>query len=326
MSNDKILNKVTKITSPAGQVGVTTLANYMAMLFADKGYLTAVIELNRYYSSTPYIQDNVELHKEKSLSVAIESNDEAKIIDSFIQSKHHDNLFTLSLRVNNEIHDLHKYGIGQIEKIIRISRGRFDKIFIDAPMNYLDNGFFASIHARPDQTFIVMDENIANWQALKKYDVFLSSIKTQYKKVHMVVNKHHGILKSEFYKEIAKDMGPLGFEDVITIPYMPEIIRSNNDGIILADQLAVRKKDRYLTDALDLMVKNIEKKPEVTKEKKNVFKNMFGKKKKDEKSSIEDTVAKEADSYDTQRSKLQESLKKMKTKKSKKTATTSVEE
>ncbi len=280
MINSRIMNKVTKVTSPVGQVGKTTLATNLALMFAEKGYLTAVIELDRYSGTSPYLHGTVEIMKEKSLKNAIETSDEHEIMDNFLQSPHHENLFSMSLRVSNEVHDLHKFAMGQITRTLQIARNKFDKIFIDVPMNYLDNGFFASINFKPDQTLLVMDENIANWQDVKLYDLFLKSIKSNYRRVIPIVNGYQEILPKAFIDELEKDLEIMKFDEIHTIPYMKAMIKYGNEGQLMADMTPSSKAERKYMKSMEGIVKTIElgKEWEKAGKKKGKF-GLFGKKK-----------------------------------------------
>lgn len=245
---NKILHKITKITSPLGQTGKTSLANNLALRFAQAGYLTAVIELDRYTGTSPYLNNTVMNTPERSLKKAMETSDEHAILQCFMHSEHHENLFFLSLRVKDEIHDLHRFSMAQIEKILRISRNRFDKIFIDVPMNYLDNGYFAALHFSPHQTLIVMDENVVGWHRLKQYDQFLKSIKTGYQRTALVINKQMEILPEAFINGISADLEIIRPEERFALPFLREMITAGNRGILLGDMSPASKtEDGYMT-------------------------------------------------------------------------------
>lgn len=254
---NKILHKITKVTSPLGQTGKTTLANNLALRFAQAGYLTAVIELDRYTGTSPYLNNTVLASPERSLKRAMDTADEQVILHSFMHSEQHENLFFLSLRIKDEIHDLHRFSMAQIEKILRIARNKFDKIFIDAPMNYLDNGYFAALHFGPHQTLVVLDENIIGWHRLKQYDLFLKSIKTGYQRTALVVNKRMAILPDTLMNSLAADFTMIRPEQRFELPFLREMIQAGNDGILLSDMTAGNKAEKQFVEALDAIEKYI---------------------------------------------------------------------
>ncbi len=282
---NKILHKITKITSPLGQTGKTSLANNLALRFAQGGYLTAVIELDRYTGTSPYLNNTVTASPERSLKKAMETSDEQAIINCFMHSEQHENLFFLSLRIKDEIHDLHRFSMGQIEKILRIARNKFDKVFIDAPMNYLDNGYFAALHFAPHQTLVVLDENIIGWHRLKQYDLFLKSIKTGYQRTALVVNKRMEILPESFMKGMAADLTMIRPEQRFELPFLREVIQSGNEGILLGDMNPTNKAEKQFLmglEAIEAFILNGTENPKVdekTVKEKKKFLNLFGKRK-----------------------------------------------
>lgn len=278
---NRILNKITKITSPMGQTGKTTLANNLALRFAQSGYLTAVIELDRYTGASPYLNNTVAATPDRSLKKAMELPDEQGILHSFMHSEQHENLFFLSLRIKDEIHDLHRFSMAQIEKILRIARNRFDKVFIDVPMNYLDNGYFAALHFGPHQTLVVLDENIIGWHRLKQYDLFLKSIKTSYQRTALVVNKRSAILPDELMDSLMADLTTLRPERRFELPYLREMITACNEGVLLSDMTAGNKSEKQLLSGIDAIERYIlggAGSPETGQEKSGGFFKRFSKK------------------------------------------------
>lgn len=282
---NKILHKITKVTSPLGQTGKTSLANNLALRFAQAGYLTAVVELDRYTGASPYMNNTVMASPERSLKKAMETSDEQAIIHCFMHSENHENLFFLSLRVKDEIHDLHRFSMAQIEKILRIARNKFDKVFIDVPMNYLDNGYFAALHFGPHQTLVVMDENVIGWHRLKQYDLFLKSIKTGYQRTALVVNKRLEILPESFMNSVSADLAMIRPEQRFELPFLREMIESGNTGVLLGDMSAANKLEKQYMAGLGAIEKFILREEEALqgaspagREKKS-FLNLFGKRK-----------------------------------------------
>lgn len=287
-----ILNKVTMITSPVHNSGKTTIANNLAYLFAKRGYVTCVIEFNRQVGTSPYLNDVTDVNIEKSLKTAIEASDEKAVVNSFIQSKHNECLFTLSLRQNNQVTELYKFGQEQIEKIIKIARSNFDKVFIDAPMDYLDNSTHAALNSYPDQIYLVMDDNIASWHRLKLYDLFFQQIdvKNKFTRMSCIINKSFGLIPSNFIDTLRKDFKVLNFKETYEIPFITEIIKANNEGQLLADIVPSNKKEKKLHKTFNDISKAIEEgKSQIVKEKKQ-FKSFFKKRKKDEETSENETA------------------------------------
>lgn len=282
----KILNKITKITSPIGQTGKTSLANNLALRFAQAGYLTAVVELDRYTGTSPYLNNTVMTSPERSLKKAMETSDEQAIIHCFMHSENHENLFFLSLRIKDEIHDLHRFSMAQIEKILRIARNKFDKIFIDVPMNYLDNGYFAALHFGPHQTLVVVDENILGWHRLKQYDLFLKSIKTGYQRTALVVNKRMEILPESFMNSLAADLTIIRPEQRFELPFLREMIEACNGGVLLGDMSPASKIEKQYMAGLEAIEKFILREEEgaltakAPRPAKWTFLNLFGKNKR----------------------------------------------
>ncbi|MCK9471281.1 MAG: hypothetical protein M0Q88_05970 [Bacilli bacterium] len=260
-----LLNKVTIVTSPIEQSGKTTIANNLAYLFTKKGYVTCVIELNRYIGTSPYLNDNIDKDKDKSLKTAIEGNDETLILRNFIQSSHNEALFTLSLRISNDLSDLYKYNKEQLEKIVKIAVNKFDKVFIDVPMNYLDNGFIASINSSPEQTILIMDNNIVNWHKLKLYDLFFKQIKYSFPKVTCIINKDEDMITDSFIKEIVSSFEMIKINNFYKMPFMKYIIKANNEGILFSDLIPSNKKERTLSKTFDSIIEDIEGSREVKK-------------------------------------------------------------
>ncbi|MCT4564977.1 MAG: hypothetical protein N4A68_11795 [Maledivibacter sp.] len=272
----KIFNKVTLITSPRGRIGTTTIANNLGYIFAKEGYLTAVIELNRQCGSSPYLNFINNDNTDKSLKTAMESYDEEEIIKNFMQSKHHDGLFTLSLRQHDELHSLYKFSSDQIQRIIKVARKKFDKVFIDSGMCYVDNGFIASLNIHPDQIIQILDEDIVSWHKLKLYEDFIknTNMKT-FSNVITIINKHQDLLSDKLVVELKREMKILRLDRVYTIPYLKRIIKANNEGELLADIIPVTKNEKRFVKTLKSLYEEISN-PNTEKESKEISKNSKG--------------------------------------------------
>lgn len=253
-----LFNKLTIVTSPIEQSGKTTIANNLAYLFAKQGYVTCVIELNRYIGTSPYLNAIEDKDMDKSLKTAMNESDETQIVRNFIQSSHSEMLFTLSLRLDNQISDLYKYDKDQIEKIIKIAVNKFDKVFLDTPMNYLENGFIASMNSVPEQTILVMDNNIVNWHKLKLYDLFFKQIKYNFPNISCIMNKDSELIPDKFVKEIKSKLQVLKIKDTYSIPFMPYIIKSNNEGVLFSDLTPSNKLEKKVNQTFSTIYKNIE--------------------------------------------------------------------
>lgn len=276
MTRENIYNKVTLVTSPIDQSGKTTIANNLAYIYSKKGYVTGVIELNRYIGSSPYINDNVKEEKNKSLKRAMEEYNEQQILSNFLQSKHNEGLFTLSLRIDDKIADLFKFNPKQIEKILKIARKRFDKVFIEAPMNYLDNGFMGALNIHPDQVIQILDNNIVSLHKLKLYDMYLKKININFNKVITVINKDEELLSEVTLSTLKNEFELLKYKDIIKIPYLKGLIKASNEGEILADMTPSNKKEKQFIKGLNEIVNKIESSK---KKKRSIFKFLKSKKK-----------------------------------------------
>ena len=282
MKQNKILNKITKVTSPSGQTGKSTVAANLALRFAQMGYLTAVVELDRYTGTSPFLHNCTEIHGTKGLQAAMETTEDTEIISNFVQSKQHESLFYLSMHLRNEIHDLHRFNMSQLDLILRVARNKFDKLFIDAPMNYLDNGFFSALHIKPDQTIMVMDENMVTWHRLRQYDLFLKSIKAGYRRTAAVVNQYQELLPPNFATEACEALEMIRIHECCQMPFMKSVVRAGNEGVLLGDTVPSGKKEREYVRALDQMVAFIlqadtPEKPEVKKNLQALLPSIFNK-------------------------------------------------
>lgn len=257
-----LFNKTTLIFSPNTQTGKTTIANYLGQLFAQKGYLTAVIELDRYCSTTQHIQDGFSRIKKmegKGLKEAIEAMDSNVKLNCFSQSPHHENLFTLSLLPNSELDDLYKFPINEITEIIKIAKSKFDKVFIDAPSNYIETGLIAALNSQPDQCVLIMDDNYTTWHKLKLYDLFFSKSKIPMPRTITIINKFNGLLPTdEILEAYNKDFNVISCEDVHIIPFLKRIIKANNEGVVLADITPSNLKEKKFKKTLTYIVDYIE--------------------------------------------------------------------
>lgn len=260
--------------SPSSQIGNTTLANYVAYLFAQKGYITGVVELNRYAGTSPYMNLTFD-QKDKNIKRAISQVDEREIIQNFIKSKHHEGLFSLSLNQENLLDDLYKFPMGEIEKVINVAKKKFDKIFIDAPANYIETGLMAAINMYPDQVIQVLDDNIVTWHKLKLYDLFFKKSKIKFNKVITIINKHHGLIDQDFISKINKSLSVLKINEVHFIPFYEGIVKANNEGEILSDITPSNKKEKMLVSSLNSIFEEIRKGPNLEKEKKGTDKKQF---------------------------------------------------
>lgn len=284
---EKIFNKVTLVASPRGGSGTSTIANNLAYLFAKKGYITAVIELDRQCGTSPYLNNVIEKNTEKSLKRAMDSYEEESIVKSFVQSKHHDGLFTLSLRLHDELHSLYKFNIDQIQKIIKTARKKFDKVFIDVPMSYVDNGFIGALYIHPDQFIQILDDDIVTWHKLKLYEDFLERTKMKtFNNVFTVINKYQEIVPNKLVDELKKEMEILKLDKIYRIPYIKQVIKANNEGVLLADMIPATRKEKEFVKTLDSLYKDILNLKAESEEGKKVKKsrklslNLFSKKNK----------------------------------------------
>lgn len=225
--------KLTVVWSPCGGNGKSTITSYLSSISANNGYLTAYIELNRYCASSPYMLNT--FSSEKSLKTAIDEDNERDILNNFVQSESNEKLFSISLNKGNLLDELYIFPIEKIQKIIQVARMNFERVFIEAPSNYIETGFIAAIESVPDRFIQVLDNSLVSWHTLKLYDLFLQEYdKVSILKPITVINKDHGLLDGAFISQIQKSTRILSPtpERTFYIPYYPRIIKDSNEGVV----------------------------------------------------------------------------------------------
>lgn len=259
MTNGKIIyNKVVLVFSPNACTGKTTIANNLAYLFANRGYLTSVIELDRYTGTSTYIHDiNVEKYPDKDLKNAIQAYDINKIKTCFLQSSHCNNLFTLSLTKLNRLDDLYKFPQEQIKKIIDIARDIFDIIILDAPSNYIENGLLTALNIHPNNIIQILDNNIITLEKMKKYDEFFINTNISINNIITVVNKDEGLVDNKALDKLQKSLNIINSVKCYSIPYYPLIIKCVNEGKLITDIFPGNKKEKHIMKTFNSVFKDI---------------------------------------------------------------------
>lgn len=243
--------KMTVIWSPSGGTGTSTIAACLALSSANNGYFTAIVELNRYCGSMPYMLNTI---GEKSLKNAVDENVEREILKNFEQSSVNEKLFSLSLNRANGIDDLYIFPVEKIQKIIQVARINFDRIFIEAPSCYIETGFIAAIESVPDRFIQVLDNNLATWHKLKLYDLFLQDYdNVSVLKPVTVINKDEGLLPSGWMPSMQKSLKVLNITEERTffIPYYERIIKESNEGISFVGSVAGNSKESKILKAIN---------------------------------------------------------------------------
>lgn len=250
--------KLTIVWSPAGGIGKTTIASYLSAISANEGHLTALVELNRYCASSPYILNT--LKSEKSLKKAVEDDSERSILKNFVQSTENERLFTLSLNSENYLDDLYIFPLDKIQKIIQTARINFDRVFVEAPSNYIETGFIAAIESVPDRFIQVLDNNLVSWHSLKLYDLFLQEYdKVSFLRPITIINKDEGLINTNLpqMQKGLKILTPTP-ERTFYIPYYKRIIKDSNEGLVFASSIAGNSKESKIIKVLKNVTSLIE--------------------------------------------------------------------
>jgi hypothetical protein len=139
------------------------------------------------------------------------------------------------LNKGNLLDDLYIFPVEKIQKIIQVSRMNFDRVFVEAPSNYIETGFIAAIESVPDRFIQILDNSIVSWHGLKLYDLFLQ----EYDKVGIIkpltiINKDQGLLDGALLAQMQKGLMILSPtpERTFYIPYYPRIIKDSNEGLV----------------------------------------------------------------------------------------------
>lgn len=225
--------KLTVVWSPSGGIGKSTICSYLSTISANNAHLTAYIEVNRYCASAPYMLNT--LSSEKSLKNAVDEDNERDILKNFVQSENNEKLFSLSLNQGNLLDDLYIFPLEKIQKIIQVSRMNFDRVFVEAPSNYIETGFIAAIESVPDRFIQILDNNLVSWHNLKLYDLFLQEYdKVSILKPITIINKDQSLLDNAVLGQMQKCLSILSPtpERTFVIPYSPRIIKDSNEGLV----------------------------------------------------------------------------------------------
>lgn len=253
-----INHKINMIWSPKGNEGKTSIGSFLAVKFAKEGFLTGLIELDRYTASTPYALGITDL-KERSLTNAIATMDEKEIIQNFIPHPKYNDLFTMSLNLNldKKITSLMSFPEDRIEKIIKTAKSKFDVIFLDCPSSYIEQGFVAPLKLGVDRIICILDNDISKYETFKKCDMFFHELAISFDDVVTVINKDHELVTDEMIKALDKDLRVLNLKNLYKIPYYDRILSAKNDGNLISDVIPSNKKELALKKAIDGIYEHI---------------------------------------------------------------------
>lgn len=245
----EIIKKLTVVWSPNSRVGKTTITNNLALTFAKKEYLTCVIDLNRYIGTAYYLNVNEKTKvRDKNIAKAIVENERDKIRKNFIQSKHNQNLFTLSLTVDNKLEDLYRYTAEQIENIIKVSIQTFDKVIIDLPSDYIEHSLFASLKMNPNQMIVILDNDYITMQKLKLYDDFFTRTKVQIPDSDDILYIYNKVddIDENLQQQVNNSLELFKINNPYRISYISRIIQCNNNGELIIKTKATSKKEKIM--------------------------------------------------------------------------------
>lgn len=263
--------KVYALWSPKAGTGTSFLTANLGKYSSMQGYLTGVIDLNRQYSSLPHIL-SVNTHKDKSLRNAFFTDNDREVITNFEENeKQQKYLFSLGLNPNDNIDDLHELERGHIERLFKISKEKFNILFLDLPTSYIEytsyiGWFFA------EKIIIVIDNDINSVFALRKYLKQFDELNIKKKKLILVINKDTGILDKKDIEMIT------GLKAKSSIPFSKHIIKDCNEGKTIFDA-GGNFKDRYIQKQIKIIFNQLIKEEEKTK--KHIFSFLNRNKKKD---------------------------------------------
>lgn len=255
--------KVYALWSPKPGTGTSFLTANLGKYSSMQGYLTGVIDLNRQYSSLPHIL-NLNTHKDKSLRNALFTDNDREVITNFEENERQQKyLFSLGLNPNDSIDDLHELEKGHIERLFKISKEKFNVLFLDLPTSYIEytsyiGWFFA------EKIIIVIDNDINSVFALRKYLKQFDELNIKKDKLILVINKDIGILEEKDIEMIT------GLKVKSSIPFSKHIIKDSNEGKTIFDA-GGNFKDKYIQKQIKFIFEQLIK--EEVKIKKHIFLN-----------------------------------------------------
>lgn len=265
--------RVFAVWSPKPGIGTSYLAANLAKYSAMQGNLTGAIDFNRQYSSLPNLV-NIELTKDKSLRNAMFTDNDKDVIINFHENeKEQKYLFALGLNPNDKVDSLHELERINIERLLKISKEKFNIMFLDLPTSYIEytsyiGWFFA------EKIVVVIDNDINSLFALRKYLNQFDELNISKDKLILVVNKDFGVIESRDIESIT------GLKPKSIIPFNKHIIKDSNEGKTIFDA-GGSIKDKTIKKQIISIFNELVKQEisEEVKNKKGVF-SFFSKNKK----------------------------------------------
>ncbi|MCT4563778.1 MAG: hypothetical protein N4A68_05595 [Maledivibacter sp.] len=220
--------KVFAVWSPKSGTGTSFLTAALAKYSAMQGYLTGAIDFNRQYSSLPHLL-NIKLDKDKSLKNALFTDNDRDVIVNFHENNREQKyLFVLGLNPSDKVDSLHELQQNHIERLLKISREKFNLLFIDLPTSYIEfTSYIGWFYA--EKIVIVIDNDINSLFALKKYLRQFDELNIKKDKLVLIVNKDIGIMDLKDIESIT-NIKPVGF-----IPFSRNVIKDMNEGKTIFD-------------------------------------------------------------------------------------------
>lgn len=243
--------RVFAVWSPKPGSGTSFLTANLARYSAMQGYLTGAIDFNRQYSSLPHLL-NIKLEKDKSLKNALFADSDRDVIINFHENdKEQKYLFALGLNPSDKVDSLHELQQKHIERLLEISREKFNILFLDLPTSYIEyTSYIGWFYA--EKIIIVIDNDMNSLFALKKYLRQFDELNIRKDKLILIVNKDIGVMGMKDIETIT-NIKPVGF-----IPFSRHIIKDMNEGKTIFDaggSLKDRVIQKQITNLYQILLK-----------------------------------------------------------------------
>lgn len=241
--------RVFAVWSPKPGTGTSFLTANLAKYSAMQGNLTGAIDLNRQYSSLLHLL-NIDLTKNKSLRNALFSDSEREIITNFHENeKEQKYLFALGLNPNDKVDGIHELERKHIERLLKISKEKFNILFLDLPTSYMEftsyvGWFFA------EKIIVVIDNDVNTLFALRKYLEQFDELNLRKDKFFIVVNKDIGVIEKRDVESIT------GLKQISIIPFSKHIIKDMNEGRTIFDA-GGSFKDRFIQKQIKIIYEGL---------------------------------------------------------------------
>lgn len=257
--NKRINNKINMVVSPKGKEGKSTIASFLATKAAKAGHMTALIELDRYLSGTPFITGIKDMGG-RSLSKAIQTECEKDIKTNFQPHPTINDLYVMALDnlvTDTKINVLRKFPIEKIQDIIKLARQDFEIVFLDCPSSYDDNGFLAAVDMGIDRLIYVLDNDINSLTGLKLYDTELDEMDLRPLDTMLVINKDIGLIDESHIRPLKEKLRVIGTKKIYKIPFCQGIIQAKNGCLNFFDAPSLNFKERKIKKVIEAMYRQI---------------------------------------------------------------------